>query len=54
MEVRLPGGRVKPQEYGTQRPRAVPKNVQTSGQLHSFHMLLRLCSKSFKLGFNRM
>ena len=28
------------------------KNVQTATQLHSFHMLARLCSKSFKLDFN--
>ena len=32
--------------------RAMPKNVQTTIQLHSFHTLVRLCSKSFKLGFN--
>ena len=33
----------------------VPKNVQTTRQLCSFHMLVRLWSKSFfKLGFNRM
>ena len=32
--------------------RAMPKNVQTTIQLCSFHMLVRLCSKSFKLGFN--
>ena len=30
------------------------KNVQTTRQLHSFHMLAKLCSKSFKLGFNSM
>ena len=29
----------------------VPKNVQIITQLHSFHMLARSCSKSFKLGF---
>ena len=29
----------------------IPKNVQTIVHLHSFHMLARLCSKSFKLGF---
>ena len=34
--------------------RAMPKSVQTSGQLHSFHMLPRLCSKSFKLDFSSM
>ena len=32
--------------------RAMPKNVQTTKQLHSFPMLVRLCSKSFKLGFS--
>ena len=32
--------------------RAMPKNVQTTKQLHSFPMLIRLCSKSFKLGFS--
>ena len=30
----------------------MPKNVQTTVQLHSFHMLVKLCSKSFKLGFS--
>ena len=28
------------------------KNVQTTTQLHSFHMLAILCPKSFKLGFS--
>ena len=28
------------------------KNAQTTAQLHSFHMLVRLCSKSFKMGFS--
>ena len=28
------------------------KDVQTTIQLHSFHMLVRSHSKSFKLGFN--
>ena len=32
--------------------RAMPKNVQTTIQLCSFHMLARFCSKSFKLGFS--
>ena len=32
--------------------RIMPKNVQTTEQLCSFHMLVRLCSKSFKLGFS--
>ena len=31
---------------------AMPKNVQTILQLHSFYMLARLCSKSSKLGFS--
>ena len=34
--------------------RAMPKNVQTTIQLHSFHVLVRLCSKSFKLGFRNI
>ena len=32
--------------------RVVPKNGQTTIQLCSFHMLVRLCSKFFKLGFS--
>ena len=32
----------------------MPKNVQTTTQMHSFHMLAKSCSKSFKLGFNSM
>jgi len=34
--------------------KAMPKNVQTSVQWYSFHMLARLCSKSLKLGFSSM
>ena len=34
--------------------RAMPKNVQTTIQLPSFHTLAELCSKSFKLGFSSM
>jgi len=34
--------------------REVPKNVQTTVQLCSSHMLVRLCSKSFKPGFSSM
>ena len=30
----------------------MPKNAQTTAQLHSFHMLAKSCSKSFKLGLN--
>ena len=33
---------------------AMPKNAQTIAQLHLFHMLARLCSKFFKLGFSSM
>ena len=32
--------------------RVMPKNVQNTVQVCSFHMLARLCSKSFKLGFS--
>ena len=32
--------------------KAMTKNAETTTQLHSFHMLARSCSKSFKLGFN--
>ena len=32
--------------------RAMAQNIQTTVQLHSFHMLARLCSKSFKLGLS--
>ena len=32
--------------------KAMPKNSQTTAQLHSFHKLERSCLKSFKLGFN--
>ena len=32
--------------------RAISKNVQVTTQVHSFNMLLRSQSKSYKLGFN--
>ena len=32
--------------------KTMTKNAQIAIQLHSFHMLARLCSISFKLGFN--
>ena len=32
----------------------MPKNAQTTAQLYLFHMLARLCSKSFKVGFSSM
>jgi len=34
--------------------RTVVKNTQTTGQLHSSFMLVRLCSESSKLGFSIM
>ena len=34
--------------------KAMPKNVQTTTQLHSPHMLAKLCSKFSKPGFNSM
>ena len=34
--------------------RAVPKNAQTTAQLHLFHALVGLCSKSFKPGLCSM
>ena len=34
--------------------RAIPRNVQATIQLHSFHMLAESCLKSFKLGFNNI
>ena len=34
--------------------RVMPKNVQATTQLHSFHMLTMSCSKSSKLDFNSM
>ena len=39
-------------EFSFQSQRmAMPKDVQTTRQMCSFPMLLRLCSKSFKLAF---
>ena len=35
-------------------PKAKPKNVQTTKQLHSSHMLTKQCSKFSKLGFHSM
>ena len=32
--------------------KAMPKNVQTTVRLLSFHVLARLCLRSFKLGFS--
>ena len=34
--------------------KAMPKNAQTTTELHSFHMLVKWCSKFFKPGFSNM
>ena len=34
--------------------KAMPKNAQTTAQLHSSHMLAKQCSKSSKPGFNSL
>ena len=47
-------GTVKGQFSLLSQGRAMPENVPTIVQLHSFHMLARLCSKSFKLRFSIM
>ena len=45
------GYRTRKGQFSFQSQKKVmPKNVQTTIQLHSFHILARLCSKSFKLG----
>ena len=47
------GHRTEKGQFSFQSQRKVmPKNVQITIQLCSFHMLGRLCSKCFKLGFN--
>ena len=54
----LPDPGIKPRSPALQadalpsEPPGKPKNVQTIVQLHSFHILARLCSKSFKLCFS--
>ena len=47
------GHRTGKSQFSFQSQRkAISKNVQTTVQLHSCHMLARLCSKSFKLGLS--
>ena len=41
-------------QFSFQSQRIVPTNVQTTIQLYSFHVLTRLYSKSFKVGFSSM
>ena len=49
------GHRTEQEQFSFQpQRRAMPKDVQTTVQLCSFYMLIRLCSKSFKLGFSRV
>ena len=48
------GHRTGKSQFSFQSQRkTMPENVQTTIQLCSFHILARLHSKSFKLGFNR-
>ena len=45
---------LKKGQFSSQSQRkAMPKNVQTTTQLHSSHILAKYCSKLSKLGFNR-
>ena len=47
------GHRIRKGQFSFQsQRRSMPNNVQITKQLHLFHTLMRLCSKSFKLGFN--
>ena len=44
----------KDQSTSLSQRRALPKNAPTTVQLHSFHTLAMLCSKSYKVGFSSM
>ena len=46
--------KTKKQTELQRRKKGSTKDVQTTTQLHSFHMLARKYSKSFKQGFNVM
>ena len=49
------GNRIGKGQFSFQSQRkAMPKNVEITVPLHSFHLLARLCSKSFKLGISSM
>ena len=48
-----PGTRKGQFSFQSQR-KAMPKNVETTLQLHSSHMLAKKCSKFSKPGFNSM
>ena len=48
-------GLEKVSQFSFQSPKkAMPKNVQTTTRLHSFHTLANKCSKFSKPGFNSM
>ena len=46
------GHRTGKGQFSFQSQRAMPKNAQTSTQLHSSHTLVKWCSKFSKPGFN--
>ena len=49
------GHRTGKGQFSFQSPRkAIPKNSQTTAQLHSSHMLVKSCSKFSKPGFSNM
>ena len=49
------GHRIEKGQFSFQfQRRSVPKNAQTTSQLHLFHVLVGLCSKPFKLGLSSM
>ena len=49
------GHRTGKSQFSFQSPRkAMPKNAQTTTQLHSSHTLVKQCSKFYKPGFNSM
>ena len=47
-------GQRKVNSHSNPKEGQMPKNVQTTIQLHSFHMGAKLCSKSIKRGFSSM
>ena len=50
---KLSGHRTRKGQFSFQsQSKAMPKNVQTSAQLHSSHLLAKWCSKISKPGFN--
>ena len=47
-------GQRKVSSHSNPKEGQMPKNVQTTIQLHSFHMVAKLCSKSIKIGFSSL